>query len=424
MVVFIKGLKKFDGIRSLFSGVTNTRKVMSDVASMIASLMASGIGPEQAASAAAAFYAQHAATAPKTKTKAKAKVPATEKKEKTLKVFAEGEQCLARVWQTAGEFGAQCNRAKKDGCDFCAFHQLQANVTEEPLQWDEDGRKKGLHLGRFDKPIAWQSEDGAVCYAEFAPAGAVDALKESGEFKWHPFVKQGRAENGTAAPKRERKPKADKPAKKEKKKQKRAKTAYWLFLDEHREAIKAEVLASRDDGKAPVTEVTKIAGARWNAIKETPEAAKYHDQAAALKAALADEADSSPAQVSPKVDVVEAPVAEEAEEAEGTHDLPDGVPTPKPDENGMLPDGTESAEKILKDLGVKTPPAESGDEEEGEGDAETEHVEHEGKYYILDKSNDKLYYSNDEAEFTNAEETVVEDAIECGKWNNGKPTFN
>ena len=132
MVVFIKGLKKFDGIRSLFSGVTNTRKVMSDVASMIASLMASGIGPEQAASAAAAFYAQHAATAPKTKTKAKAKVPATEKKEKTLKVFAEGEQCLARVWQTAGEFGAQCNRAKKDGCDFCAFHQLNLSWMPSP----------------------------------------------------------------------------------------------------------------------------------------------------------------------------------------------------------------------------------------------------------------------------------------------------
>ena len=286
--------------------VLNKRKLEMaatlDMATMMANLLAKGVSPALAAEAAAALAGNLAKVQTSVEKKTKKTKEPKEKTKTTKRERAPVEadcQCMARVWgnkQTG--FGVQCGLAKKSDSDFCPFHNKQALDGEDALMWTEEGAKKGLHLGRIDAEMPWRAASGEVCYAELAPEGAVEALKESGEFKWHPFVKQGREASGTKAPKKERKPKEkkEKKAKKTKSsKPKRAPNAYMLFLNEkfetgsRREEVKAALEAESDGEKVTITAVTKKIAEMWREIKETDAGLPYIEKAAALKEEIAKE---------------------------------------------------------------------------------------------------------------------------------------
>jgi len=318
-----------------------------------------------------------------------AKKTSVAKETKPREPVAAEQQCCARVWGKNAE-GPRCAVRKVDGSDYCGFHKKQAADGELALCWNEDGTKKGLHLGRFDAPMPWRAESGEVCYAEFAPEGAIDALKADGEFKWHPNVKQGRQENGTVAPKKTR----AKQPKEPKTKKPRGTNAYFIYLKENREQIKADLIAAASEGeKVSVTAVTKKAGELWAAIKDTDAAAKYHEAAAESKKAAMEKLEK----VDTQKTVVSAEKVVDASQVEET-------------------DTVESAEAILESLGVKTPTAEeveagiekakeegswleenSEAEDEDEESLETEEFEHDGVTY-LKVADGRLFQMNDEGE--------------------------
>ena len=390
-----------------------------DMATMMANLLAKGVSPAQAAEAAAALAGNLAKVQTSVEKSVEKKTKKTkepkEKKTKTTKrerAPVEADcQCMARVWGNKDTgFGVQCGLAKKSDSDFCPFHNKQALDGEDALMWTEEGAKKGLHLGRIDAEMPWRAASGEVCYAELAPEGAVEALKESGEFKWHPFVKQGREASGTKAPKKERKPKEkkEKKAKKTKSaKPKRAPNAYMLFLNEkfengsRREEVKAALEAESDGEKVTITAVTKKIAEMWREIKETDAGLPYIEKAAALKEALAEQVDS---------------------EASSDNESEVSAPAPTPVGSPVkAADGHQSAEDILEELGIRTPtqeevdaaitkaekaglllgpdeePAAGSDEDDDEEDVEE--FEHEGKTYYKNAQG-VLYEMDDEGEPT------------------------
>lgn len=402
--------------------VLNKRKLEMaatlDMATMMANLLAKGVSPALAAEAAAALVGNLAKVQTSVEKSVEKKTKKTkEPKEKTKTAkrerapVEECDRCMARVWGNKETgFGVQCGLGKKSDSDFCPFHNKQALDGEEALMWTEEGAKKGLHLGRIDADMPWRAASGEVCYAELAPEGAVEALKESGEFKWHPFVKQGREASGTKAPKKERKPKEkkEKKAKKAKSsKPKRAPNAYMLFLNEkfengsRREEVKAALEAESDGEKVTITAVTKKIAEMWREIKETDAGLPYIEKAAALKEALANQVDS---------------------EASSDNESVVSAPTPSPVASPVKPaDGHQSAEDILAELGVHTPTQAEVDaaiakaEKEGlllgpdeeppvgtdedEEDEEVEEFEHEGKTYYKNAQG-ILYEMDDEGEPT------------------------
>ena len=200
------------------------------------------------------------------------------------------DRCMARIWGLTGE-GSQCKKSRQGDTEYCTMHGKQAAQTTKPLQFDESGKKFGLHLGRFDEPKPWRAESGEVCYAEFAPEGAVDALRKTGEFKWHPYVKQGRDGAKTKKPstKKEKKEKKAKKAKKTKQ-SKRSKNAYMFYLDEVRadvrELLEQENAQDGGDSKVTAADVAKKVGEMWNDIKDTDAASTYKQKAAEAKAAV------------------------------------------------------------------------------------------------------------------------------------------
>ena len=120
------------------------------------------------------------------------------------KEVAECDRCMARVWGKSGE-GPQCSKRRQGDGEYCTMHGKQAAITEIPLQWDENGKKKGLHLGRYDNPKPWRTDSGEVCYLEFASEEEVKTLKDSGEIKWHPNVKSGKVSKKKTTEKKEKK---------------------------------------------------------------------------------------------------------------------------------------------------------------------------------------------------------------------------
>ena len=71
-------------------------------------------------------------------------------------------QCCARVWGSGSGFD-QCSFAAKEG-DFCTKHAKQAEITCEPCQVDDDGKKVGLFCGRIDQ--FQDGEDGVPPYKD------------------------------------------------------------------------------------------------------------------------------------------------------------------------------------------------------------------------------------------------------------------
>jgi hypothetical protein len=357
-----------------------------DYSLVLQNLIGAGVAPDMAAQTIAQMMTGNAVAAPTkmTKTKTtKTKKPAKETKPREP-VPAE-HQCCARVWGKDAN-GPQCAVRKVDGSDYCGFHKKQAADGEEALCWNEDGTKKGLHLGRFDAPMPWRATSGEVCYAEFAPEGAIDALKASGEFKWHPNVKQGRQENGTVAPKKAR---ATKQPKEPKAKKPRGTNAYFLYLKENREQIKADLIAAAAEGeKVGVTAVTKKAGELWAAIKDTDAAAKYHEAAAASKAAAQAAVVEEPAVVEAAAPA-NTPAAEEVPSAD---DLLDDLQISTPTEKEVA-DGIEQAK--ANGTWVDESAENSGEEEEEGEDAEE--FEHDGVTY-LKVADGRLFLMNSDGE--------------------------
>lgn len=361
-----------------------------DYASVMQGLLAAGVAPDLAASTIAGMMTGQAVGVPAKSTKPKTSKPKSKEPRKPVerKPVEPECQCAARVW--GGGEGHQCAVRKVAESDFCAFHTGQAKEGEKPLQFTAEGAKTGLHLGRFADAKPWRSESGEVCYAEFAPEGAVDALKSAGEFKWHQFVKQGRQENGTVAPKKARAPKAAKPVKEKKP---RGQNAFMFYLAEKRAEVKALLLEEAADGKVPVTAVTKKIGAMWQEIKDKPDAAKYHQLATESKEAAAEKV----AVVVPVAPLALAADAEAAMLASAAVEASQEI---------------QSAEDILAELGVSTPSSdmvaegeaaarvdgrwESGGEEETEEGEETEEFEHDGQTYF--KTSDGRLFQMEEEE--------------------------
>ena len=357
------------------------------VTSLTAALLAGGADAQTIAKTIAAVVGGQ--TAPATKSTKTTKRAAKETKPR--EPVAETDRCIARVWQDKDtkEFGARCACAKKAETDFCPQHYKQAQETEDALQFTAEGAKRGLHLGRYDREIEWRAASGEVCYAQFAPAGAVEALRHAGEFKWHPFVKEGRQESGAVVPKKQRKPKADKPVKVKKA---RGQNAYMCFLNEtfegeefpsRRAQVKAAMLLEEEfatAGKVPITAITKRISEQWKEIKGTEAAAKYDAMAAASKATVS----APPSTPIVTAKVVEATLAnaaheEEEEEQSAEEILAElGVSTPTPEQVAA---GIEAA----KANGLWEEPAEDGGESEEDEEleeAEPEEFEHNGVTYL------------------------------------------
>ena len=74
-------------------------------------------------------------------------IPAAPKRSRTKKIVSADERCMARVWGSGN--GNQCKSRKHDG-DFCKRCSKLVAVTDEALQFDENGKHIGLFWGRFD----------------------------------------------------------------------------------------------------------------------------------------------------------------------------------------------------------------------------------------------------------------------------------
>ncbi len=240
-------------------------------------------------------------------------VPAAPKRTRTSKVVEPEDRCMARVW--AGGKGDQCKSHKHDG-DYCKRCSKLAAVTEEPVQYSEEGKHVGLFWGRIDtdKPVFNNGFIAVVWPDDASKAIVATALKEgktyhkfSGEMK-----KKGRKSSGVKKPR-----KSKKSAKKSiSASVPRSKNAYMYFLGEKRGEVRAALLAESEDGKVPVSEVAKKVGAMWKALDDVTKA-PYTELAAAAKA----ERDAKIAELTEaasKVEEEESVVSESTESVEST----------------------------------------------------------------------------------------------------------
>jgi hypothetical protein len=248
----------------------------------------------------------------------KAKVEA-EKKERVVKEVADEDRCRAIAYDGATGHPVQCSKAKKDGCRFCSLHQKKAEESEEPCQYFDDGRKKGLFFGFIAEgeeldgsKVPFQDADGNICTVYRGPEEFLERLNEAktSGAKYHPFSNEGGGKKARQAlrgdaPVRVRKPKAEttpkeakepKEAKGRKTKDpnapKRGKNAYFLFLDTVRAEVTEEVKTDTEwaDKKHPqrLGEVARRVKARWDALSEE-EKAPFLEAEAAEKARYAEE---------------------------------------------------------------------------------------------------------------------------------------
>lgn len=206
-------------------------------------------------------------------------VPTAPKRTRTKKVVADEDRCMARVWGNGK--GPQCKSAKHDG-DYCKRCCKLAAVTDEPVQYDVDGKHMGLFWGRIDQPKpVFSSGMIAVVWPDAESKAIVDAALKEGK-TYHHFSKEGKPKSGKSGSKKPRK------SKKSSKKSisssvPRAKNAYMYFLGEKRAEVRAALLAESDDGKVAVSEVAKKVGAMWKALDDTGKA-PYTELAATAKA--------------------------------------------------------------------------------------------------------------------------------------------
>lgn len=210
---------------------------------------------------------QEAALAQVAQMMASISIPAAPTRTRTKKEVSADCRCMARVW--GGGAGTQCTFSRKPGCgDYCSRCYKNAQICEEPLQFTETGKHKGLFWGRIDQPKPIMS-DGYVTVqwkdAECAEKVA-KALAEGATF--HPF--SGEAKKKVKGP---RKPRGAKKAKSKKPKARRAKNAFFWFLGEKRQEMKQKLIDQAEEGeKVGVADVTKALGAVWKTMDETARA--------------------------------------------------------------------------------------------------------------------------------------------------------
>ena len=239
-------------------------------------------------------------------------VPAAPKRTRTVKVVEADDRCMARVW--GGGCGTQCKSAKCEGSDYCKRCAKLAEVTTQPLSFDENGKHIGLFWGRIDQPQPHFNDGQLVCQwkNEESKAIVAAALKEGKTF--HPFSGEMKKKNrkpssGTKKPRK---------GKKATKKNiasgvKRAKNAYMFFLGEKRAEVRAALVDESEDGKVAVSEVAKRVGALWKAMDETAKA-PYTAMAKAAK----EERDAEIAKL-----MEEASISEQSEESASIDDAED-----------------------------------------------------------------------------------------------------
>lgn len=160
---------------------------------------------------------------------------------------------------------------------------------------------------------------------------------------------------------------------KPKAKKARGTNAYFLFLKENRQQIKEDMIEAAGEGvKVSAIDVSKKAGAMWNAIKNTDEAAKYHEAAADGKQKAQAELDAS---------VPVAPVSspEESPAQDNVVDPVDILATIKTPTEEAINEGIQAA----KENGTWVEGNSSEDEEdEKEEEEDAEEFEHEGVVYL------------------------------------------
>ena len=212
---------------------------------------------------------------------AEAKRIAAEKKpqKRVRKPVAPEDQCCARVW--ANGTGSRCGNSKKPGCGcFCKKHHLQSQVADGKMfQFNEEGKHIGLFWGRYDQ----LNEDGSIPFTvcdengnssiicqwknELNKAAVITARKNGIQFHQFSGESKTRAIRASKA----------KPVKKTR----RTKNAYLFFLDSVRAEIRKNL--TQENGIVKVTDVARVAGARWKALSDD-DRAPFAQMAAEAKA--------------------------------------------------------------------------------------------------------------------------------------------
>ena len=200
-------------------------------------------------------------------------------------------RCMARVWGDGT--GLQCkSRRNNDHGDYCATHGKLATISCIPCQFDGDGKKRGLFMGRIDmdrpthnadgkRCIIWDDEDQTI----LPKAGSPETFLGSND--WHPMTAEAKkaaslakrwqtkqekegAKELKAAERAEKK--AEKAAKKAadaaKPKTKKANPYFlWLNTSGVRDCITTAL--AQQPGRLTVVkaaEVTKMAGLMWGSM--------------------------------------------------------------------------------------------------------------------------------------------------------------
>ena len=181
--------------------------------------------------------------------------PATTVKEDIPKEETESKidfnplKCMARVWYRG--IGRQCSRKRVEGSDYCKSHGLKASICSIG-----GVNKKGLWLGRIDKPKPVKNEAGETVI-EWPSKEKHEAIKE----------KMLQKKN---APK-------EKKAKKEPKKKKRSPSAYALFQKKAKDKIQ-EAAGEGADFKTRQQTASKM----WKEMS-TEDKKVFQDEAKKLK---------------------------------------------------------------------------------------------------------------------------------------------
>ena len=305
-------------------------------------------------------------------------IPAAPARTRTKKVVDSDNRCMARVW--GGGEGTQCTYGRKSGCgDYCNRCHKKSEVTEEPLQFSEEGKHLGLFWGRIDqeKPIL---SDGFVTVQWKDAASAEKVTKAlAGGATFHP--QSGEAKKKVKGP---RKPRGVKKSKSKKPKARRTKNAFFHFLGDARADKKAELIAAAAEGeKVGVSDVTKALGAVWKTM-DADARAPYTKLAVAEKAVAQAELEASLATIND--DAVELTINDTSglgndavgqilAEGVGALEIDDGL-------DDMIAE--LSTEEVVSEVEQSTAKSEDvTNDEDGDGESVEEHEVADGtKYYL------------------------------------------
>lgn len=200
-------------------------------------------------------------------------------------------RCMARVWGDGT--GLQCkSRRHKDHGDYCATHGKLATISCIPCQFDGDGKKSGLFMGRIDMPrpthdadgkrcIIWDDEDQTIV----PKAGSPETFLQAND--WHPMTaeakkaaslakrwqtkqeKEGAKELKAAERAEKKAEKAAKKAANDAKPKTKKTNPYFLWLNTSGVRDCITTALAQQPGRLTVVkaaEVTKMAGLMWGSM--------------------------------------------------------------------------------------------------------------------------------------------------------------